>query len=90
MNTTRNLIRSWSGSLAVQHLVRQSVLSSPRAQSLGVRSRRFYSEDTKPSEQKGEGESKDAGPSKEESEFSKRIAAKEEEVADLKVCPFLS
>jgi len=88
MNPTRNLIRSCSGSLTVQHLARRTVANSPRTQFL-VGSRRFYSEDTKPSEQKSEGENKDAGPSKDRSEFSKQLAAKEEEVADLKVCLFL-
>ena len=88
MNTTRNLIRSCSGSLAVQHFARRTVASSPRTQFLAVGSRRFYSEDTKPSERKREGESKDAGPSKDESEFSIQLAAKEEEVTDLKVCIF--
>ena len=86
MNTTRNLIRSCSGSLTVQHLARRTVANSPRTQFLAVGSRRFYSEDAKPSEQKSEEESKDVGPSKDESEFSKRLAAKEEEVTDLKVC----
>lgn len=90
MNTTRNLVRSCSGSLAIQHLARRAIANPTRIQFLAAGSRRFYSEDARPSEQKSEGESKDAGPSKEESEFSKRIAAKEEEVADLKVCPFLS
>ena len=89
MNSTRNLIRSCSGSLAVQHLARRTAANSPRTQLLAVGSRRFYSEDTKPSEQRSEGENKDAGPSKDESEFSKQLAVKEEEVADLKVCLFL-
>ena len=88
MNATRNLIRSCSGSLAVQHLARRTVANSPRTQFLAVGSRRFYSEDAKPSEQKNGEESKDAGPSKDESEFSKQLVAKEEEVADLKVCLF--
>ena len=88
MNTTRNLIRSCSGSLAVQHFARRTVASSPRTQFLAVGSRRFYSEDTKPSEQKREEGNKDAGPSKDESEFPKQLAAKEQEVADLKVCLF--
>ena len=83
MNTTRNLIRSCSGSLTVQHLARRTVANSPRTQFLA---RRFYSEDAKPSEQKSEEESKDAGPSKDESGLSKQLTAKEEEVADLKVC----
>lgn len=89
MNPTRSLIRSCSGLLTVQHLARRTVASSPHTQLLAVGSRRFYSEDANPSEQKGEGENKDPGPSKGESEFSKQLAAKEEEVADLKVCPFL-
>ena len=89
MNPTRNLIRSCSGSLTVQHLARRTVANSPRTQFLAVGSRRFYSEDTKPSEQKSEGENEDAGPSKGASEFSKQLAAKEEEVADLKVSLFL-
>jgi len=84
MNPTRNLIRSCSGSLTVQHLARRTVANSPRTQLLAVGSRRFYSEDAKSSEQKSEGETKDVGPSKDESEFSKQLAAKEEEVADLK------
>jgi hypothetical protein len=89
MNATRNLLRSCSGSLTVQHLARRTVASSPRTQLLVVGSRRFYSEDAKPSERKSEGESNDAGPSKGESELSKQLATKEEEVVDLKVCPFL-
>ena len=89
MNPARNLIRSCSGSLAVQHLARRTVANSPRTQLLAVGSRRFYSEDAKPSEQKSEGENKDAGPSRAESESSKQLAAKEEEVTDLKVCLFL-
>jgi len=84
MNTTRNLIRSCSGSLAVQHFARRTVANSPRTQFLAVGSRRFYSEDTKPSEQKSEEGNKDAGPSKDESEFSKQLTAKEQEVTDLK------
>ena len=88
MNPTRNLIRSCSGSLNVQHLARRTVANSPRTQFLTVGSRRFYSEDAKPSEQKTEEESKCAGPSKDESESSKQLAAKVEEVADLKVCLF--
>ena len=89
MNPTRNLIRSCSGSLTVQHLARRTVANSPRTQLPAVGSRRFYSEDTKPSEQKSEGENRDAGPSKDASEFSKQLTAKEEEVSDLKVCLFL-
>jgi len=84
MNSARNLIRSCSGSLTVQHLARRTVANSPRTQFMAIGSRRFYSEDAQPSEQKSEGESKDAGPSKDGSEFSKQLAAKEEEVADLK------
>lgn len=89
MNTARNLVRSCSGSLTVQHLARRAVTNSPRTQFLAVGSRRFYSEDTKPSEQKSEGERKDSGSSMDESELSKQLAVKEEEVADLKVCLFL-
>lgn len=85
MNPTRNLIRSCSGSLTVRHLARRTVANSLRTQSLAVNSRRFYSEDAKPSERGSEGESKDAGPSKAESELSKQLATKEEEVTDLKV-----
>lgn len=88
MNTTRNLVRSCSGSLTVQHFARRTVANSPRTQFLAVGSRRLYSEDTRPSEQKSEGENKEAGPSKDEPEFSKRLAAKEEEVTDLKVSLF--
>ena len=88
MNTTRNLIRSCSGSLTVQHLARRTVANSPRTQFLAVGSRRLYSEDAKPSGRKSEEESKDAGPSKDESESFKQLAVKEEEVADLKVCLF--
>ncbi|KAF9653140.1 GrpE-domain-containing protein [Thelephora ganbajun] len=84
MNSTRNLIRSCSGSLTVQHLARRTVVNSPCTQFLAVGSRRFYSEDAKPSEQGGEGESTDAGPSEDGSEFSKQLAAKEEELANLK------
>ena len=54
---------------------------------MAVGSRRFYSEDSKPSEKKDEGENKDPSSSKGESEFSKRLAAKEEAV-NLKVCFF--
>ena len=89
MNPTRNLVRSCSGSLTARHLARRTVANSPRTQLLAVGSRRFYSEDAKPSEQKSEGENKDAGPSKDGSELSKQLAAKEEEVADLKVCLLL-
>jgi len=84
MNTTRSLVRSCSSALTVQHLARRTAASSPRTQFLAVGSRRFYSEDAKPSEQKSEGETKDPGPSKDESELSKRLTAKEEEVVDLK------
>ena len=86
MNATRNLIRSCSGSFTVQHFARRTVANPPHTQFLVVGSRRFYSEDTRPSEQKSEGEIKDAGSSKDESGFSKKLAAKEEEVTDLKVC----
>lgn len=89
MNTTRNLIRSCSGSLTVQHLARRTAASSPRTQFLAVGSRRFYSEGANPSGQESEGGSKDPDSSKTESELSKQLAAKEEEVADLKVCLFL-
>lgn len=88
MNTTRNLIRSCSGSLSTRHLARRTVANSPRTQFLAAGSRRFYSEDSKPSEQKGEGGNNDPGSSKGESELSKQLGAKEEEVADLKVCFF--
>lgn len=86
MNTTRTLIRSCSGSLSARHLARRTVANAPRTQFLAVGSRRFYSEDSKPSEQKDEGGNKDPGSSKGESEFSRQLAAKGEEVADLKVC----
>jgi hypothetical protein len=88
MNATRNLIQSFSGSLTVQHLARRTVANSPRIHFLAIGSRRCYSEDSKPSERKGEGESKDTASSKDESELSKKLAVKEEEVADLKVSLF--
>jgi len=65
-------------------LARRTVANSPRTQFLAAGSRRFYSEDSKPSEQKGEGGNNDPGSSKGESELSKQLGAKEEEVADLK------
>jgi molecular chaperone GrpE len=74
--------------LTVQRFARPIVANSPRIQFLPVGSRRFYSEDIKSSEQKSEGKNKNAGSSKDESEFSKQLAAKEEEVTDLKVCLF--
>lgn len=84
MSTARNLIRSCSGSLTVQHFARRTVANSPRIQFLAVGSRRFYSGDTEPSGEKSGGESKDASSPKNEPELSKQL----EEVADLKVCIF--
>lgn len=89
MNATRNLFLSFSGSLTVQHLARRTVANSPRTHFLAIGSRRFYSEDSKPSERKSGGESKDGASLKDESEFSKQLAVKEQEVSDLKVSVFV-
>jgi len=84
MNATRNLFLPFSGSLTVQYLARRTVANSPRTHFPATGSRRFYSEDSKPSERKSEGESKDEVSPKDGPEFSKQLAVKEQEVSDLK------